>query len=66
MVMGGWTGSDYLDTTETLASDEDTWVTAATLPRPIDGLRAATIDDRVLIFGNYMYFIYHTPDITGT
>ena len=65
MVTGGWTGSDNTDTTETLASDEDMWTTAgARLPRPMSGQRAATIDDRILIFGNYT-FIYHTPDITG-
>ena len=59
MVTGGFTGSASLDTTETLASNQDTWATAATLPRPMIGLRAATIDDRVLIFGNYILFITH-------
>ena len=58
---GGSTGSEDLDTTETFATDEDTWATAgARLPRPMEGLRAATIDDRVLIFGNYTLFITHT------
>ena len=69
MVMGGYGyGSDHLDTTETFTSDEDTWTTAgARLPRPMSGLRAAKIDDRVLIFGNYtLIFITHAPDITGT
>ena len=60
MVTGGLTGSDYLDTTETFTSDEDTWTTTgARLPRPMYGLRAATIDDRILIFGNYILFITH-------
>ena len=65
IVTGGSTGSEDLDTTETFATDEDTWATAgARLPRPMHGLRAATIDDRIRIFGNYT--IHHTPDITGT
>ena len=64
MVTGGRTGSDYTDTTETFAGDEDTWTTAgARLPRPMDGLRAATIDDRVLIFGNYTISISITHHI---
>ena len=59
MVPGGWAAPYSLDTPETLASDMDTWATAATLPRPMSGLRAATIDDRILIFGNYNLFITH-------
>ena len=60
MVTGGYSGSDYLDTTETFTSDEYTWTTTgARLPRPMGGLRAATIDDRILIFGNYNLFITH-------
>ena len=48
------TGGAFLDTTETLATDASSWVTStAKLPRPMSGLRAANIDDRVLIFGNY-------------
>ena len=58
MVMGGATASDFLDTTETLASDEDTWTTVGlTLPRPMIGMRTATIADRILIFGIYVLFI---------
>ena len=60
MVTGGWTGSDNLDSTETLASDEGSWATSgAKLPRPMRGLRAASIDDRVLIFGDYTSFNTH-------
>jgi len=64
MVTGGYTESgSTLDTTETLASDEDTWTTtAAKLPRPMRGLRAATIDDRVLIFGG-LYNSHYYDDI---
>ena len=59
MVTGGFTGSDFLDTTEIFASDEGTWATAgARLPRPMNELRAATIDDHILIFGNYLIIFY--------
>jgi len=52
MVTGGYTGSDRLDSTETFTSDEDSWTTTgAKLPQPMSGLRAANIDDRILIFG---------------
>ena len=65
MVIGGFDGSEYLDTTETLDADASSWVTSkAKLPRPMSTLRAANIDDRVLLFGNYILFI--NPDITGT
>ena len=58
MVMGGYTGSDELDSTETLDNDASSWVTSgAKLPRPMKGLRAANIDDRVLIFGMNSLFI---------
>ena len=60
MVTGGHTTSVSLDTTETLATDASSWVTStAKLPRPMQGLRAANIDDRVLIFGNFTLFITH-------
>merc|ERR1711971_1040605 len=56
LITGGYyfSGSDFLDTTETLDTDASSWVTSgAKLPRPMYGLRAANIDDRVLIFGGY-------------
>ena len=62
MVTGGYTESgSTLDTTETFASDEDSWTTTgAKLPRAMRGLRAATIDDRVLIFGIIILYSSHT------
>ena len=45
---GGWT-----DTTETFDPMVGSWVSSdAKLPQPMDGLRAASINNRVLIFGN--------------
>ena len=55
MVTGGWSQSEFdrLDTTETYDSNASSWVSSgAKLPRPMGGLRAANIDDRVLIFGD--------------
>ena len=54
MVTGGEKSSyDYIDTTEVYDSNLDSWVTSeAKLPRPWYGLKATTIDGRVLIFGN--------------
>ena len=70
MVTGGYSYTDggvNLDTTETLSSDGLAWTSAgARLPRPMGGLSAATIDDRILIFGIYTLSITHQiPDITG-
>ena len=61
MVMGGNTErSVTLDSTETYDTDGGGWVTSgAKLPQPMYGLRATNIDDRVLIFGNYTFFITH-------
>ena len=55
--MGGW-GTDrrhfILDVIETFDINLGRWATSgSTLPRLMTGLRAANIDGRVLIFGNY-------------
>ena len=57
VIGGSWT----LDSTETFDSDLGNWVTSgAKMPRPMDGLRAANIDGRVLIFGKLiiLHFSY--------
>ena len=61
MVTGGYTGdSDSLDSTETFDGEVGSWaISGAKLPRKMSGLRAANIDNRVLIFGNYPSFITH-------
>ena len=64
MVTGGYTGSypneAYLDTMETLTTDASSWITSeAKMPRPMIGLSAANIDNRILFFGNYSLFIIH-------
>ena len=62
----GRDGSDGyldLDTTEVYDPSVGTWVEAgAKLPRPMYGLRATNIDDRVLIFGIF-FLLYRTKTI---
>ena len=56
IVSGGTqTGSDYLDSTEIFDPDLGTWRSGAALPSPRDSLRAASIANRVLIFGLDVY-----------
>ena len=60
-MMGGWERARrnprvdaILDSIETLDINLGRWATSgSTLPRLMTGLRAANIDGRVLIFGNY-------------
>ena len=55
LVTGGDDGSMSIttDTTETFDPLVGSWVASgAKLPRPMLGLRAVNIDDRLLIFGN--------------
>ena len=47
----GW---KWLASTEVFDSSVGSWSLAgAKLPRPMDGIRATNIDDRVLIFGRF-------------
>ena len=50
LVTGGY-GDDLLDSTEILDPNLGSWTYGASLPNPRIYLRAANIDDRVLIFG---------------
>ena len=61
LVTGGWDGS-YLESTEVYNPSVGSWtVKRARLPRPMAGLRAAYIEDQVLIFGEG-HFITDTND----
>ena len=46
-------GTDYLnlDSTEIFDPDRGSWSAGAVLPSPVRRLRAASIDNRVLVFG---------------
>ena len=52
LVTGGWTGSDYLSSTELLVETSAAWILTGELPTPRYGLRGANIDQRVLMTGN--------------
>ncbi len=52
LVTGGTqTGSDYLDSTEIYDPDHGSWIAGAALPSPMRDPQAASIGNRVLIFG---------------
>ena len=52
LVSGGYDESDnWLDSTEIFDPRLGSWRAGAALPSPVYGLRAATIDNRVLLFG---------------
>ena len=52
-VTGGWTeGFGCLDSTEIYDPTTENWRLVDKLPMPMSGLKATTIDSRVLVFGN--------------
>ena len=51
LVSGGYTGMDYLTTTEIFDPSLGSWRDGALLPFAITGLRAVNIDNRVLLTG---------------
>ena len=56
--MGGYVGgSKYLSSTETLKLGEDAWRESTALPRPLFGLRAATLDNIIYITGEMIMLI---------
>ena len=48
-----------MDTTEIYSFKENAWTEVGKLPARMEDLRAATINNRVLLFGNYTYFTYN-------
>ena len=59
LVTGGSGTNGYLASTELYDPSVGSWTTsgARLLPRPLSGLRATNVDDRVLVFGKD--FIHH-------
>ena len=51
LVSGGRDGT-FLDSTEIFDPSLGSWRAGAALPSPVYGLRATSIDNRVLLFGN--------------
>ena len=56
LVTGGHDLSDYLDSTEIL--QDNNWRITAPLPSARDGLRAASIDNKILVFGRNIFILY--------
>ena len=55
--MGGGDGNEKLSSTETLKLGEDAWRESTALPRPLFGLRAATLDNIIYITGEMIMLI---------
>ena len=57
LVTGGYDyGSGYLDSTEIFS--DNVWKTlTAKLPAPMGSMRTASINNRVLAFGNFLFMI---------
>ena len=51
-LVSGGNYAHYLDSTEIFDPSLGSWRAGAVLPRPMYGLTATTIDNRVLLFGN--------------
>ena len=60
LVTGGFAGSYFLDSTEVFDPSLGSWASKANLPQPLEGLRAANINNRVLIFGIGILFLAPT------
>ena len=54
MTGGKSIGTGYFDSTELFAPLVGSWTTGYKLPTPNNGLKAATVDNRVLIFGRFL------------
>ena len=54
LVTGGYDGGNYLDTTELLRPGSE-WqvISSARLSRPMYGVRVTTVDNRVILFGEW-------------
>ena len=52
IVTGGYKGANKIDTTEIYSYKENTWTEAGPLPARMNSMKAATINNRVLLFGN--------------
>ena len=61
LVSGGHYGS-YLDSTELFDPSLGSWRAGAALPKPLYGLTATTIDNRVLLFGNDILLTFDIRD----
>ena len=54
LVTGGHDGSARLSSTELLVETASAWVFTGELPSPLEGLRGANIDNKILVTGDYL------------
>ena len=60
LVTGGWTGSDYQDSTELLAPGSDSWrLATGLLPRPMDGLSVTTVANTLYATGTLVILLLY-------
>ena len=52
LVTGGWSGSTWLSSTETLIKGGSSWTVVGELPRAVEGLRAVSIDNTIVVTGD--------------
>lgn len=59
MVTGGYNLLDDIDSTELFDSSVGAWrLIEGSLPMPMSSMKAATVDNRVLVFGKTFEFIF--------
>ena len=60
LVTGGWTGSDYLDSTELLVPGSDSWrLASGLLPRPMGGLSVTTVANTLYATGTLVILLLY-------
>ena len=62
LVTGGWdSNTDYLDSTELLVPGSGSWrLAAGLLPRPMMGMRVATVANTLYATGKIVILLYRT------
>ena len=67
LVTGGYTGyntpDERLDSTEVLEDMAGTWRLTAPLPSARDGLRAASLENNIFVFGENSFYLLMTISI---
>ena len=56
LVMGGF-GSKFLSSTEQYTPGDTSWTESTALPRPLWGLKATSLDNKIFITGEMMIII---------
>jgi len=62
LVVGGWSGSRFLSTTELYLPSNQQWTQGGDLPRKMSGLRAAFLNGKVVVTGGHDQNPWQTSD----